>query len=229
MSTPGSSGECRFNLLWHGKTKLDTIQFTLPDSDLGLGLAQVVVRCFPPAILRSPLFVFCPPFHILILHSLLSVLTFSHLIAEAVLHFGDIFAVALHPSFSTLHSPLSTLHSPFSILCHQSFRTRTLSWKQCRISAFENAFLESSITMYILFLIISLLQIVLVLDYVEIVLKRRFLPLNARVQHLRNFQLSVCQSYKLFSCAGLRIKKNSRETGSRNCPGIRIFQIARFA
>ena len=79
--------------------------------------------------------------------------------------------------------------------------------------------------MYILFLIISLLQIVLVLDYVEIVLKRRFLPLNARVQHLRNFQLSVCQSYKLFSCAGLRIKKNSRETGSRNCPGIRIFQI----
>ena len=37
--------------------------------------------------------------------------------------------------------------------------------------------------MYILFLIISLLQIVLVLDYVEIVLKRLFLPLNARVQH----------------------------------------------
>ena len=30
--------------------------------------------------------------------------------------------------------------------------------------------------MYILFLIISLLQIVLVLDYVEIVLKRRFCP-----------------------------------------------------
>lgn len=57
---------------------------------------------------------------------------------------------------------------------------------------FRECFLESSITMYILFLIISLLQIVLVLDYVEIVLKRRFLPLNARVQHLRNFQLFVC-------------------------------------
>lgn len=90
--------------------------------------------------LRSPLFVLCPPFHILILHSLLSVLTFSHLIAEAVLHFGDIFAVALHPSFSTLHSPFSILHSPFSILCHQSFRTRTSSRKQCRISAFGSIF-----------------------------------------------------------------------------------------
>ena len=71
--------------------------------------------------------------------------------------------------------------------------------------------------MYILFLIISLLQIVLVLDYIEIVLKRRFLPLNALVQHLCDFQLSVCQYYKLFSCAGLREKENARETGCRNC------------
>ena len=34
----------------------------------------------------------------------------------------------------------STLHSPLSILCHQSFRTRTSSRKQCRISAFGSIF-----------------------------------------------------------------------------------------